>query len=577
MNLNNLNLSNITPEISDETQKLSAVETIKVESNYLRGTIQEGLQDRITGAISEDDTQLIKFHGSYQQTDRDLEQERRKQKLEPLYSFMIRVRLAGGITTPAQWLAMDTIADTWGNNTLKLTTRQAYQVHSIYKKDLKKTIQAINNAHMDTIAACGDVNRNVMCNPNPYQSKIHEEVLEATRKIHWHLTPQTSAYKEIWLDEKPSKEDNEPIYGKTYLPRKFKIAVAIPPNNDTDIYANDIGLIAIEDNGKLLGFNVAAGGGLGTSAFGLDFTYPRLATVLGFVPTDKIIDVVEKIVLVQKTFGNRSDRRQARLKYTIDRMGIPAFKAEVERRLGFPFEAEKKFAFLNNGDEYGWQKGTDGKWHATLFIEGGRVKDTEEYKLKTGLREIAKIHKGDFRLTGNQNLIIGAVNENDKPKIQSLLDEYGIWGELKNTVLRKNSMACVALNTCTLAHAEAERYLPSLIDKLDPIMEKYGLSEEPIIIRMTGCPNGCGRPYLGEIGFVGRAPGKYNLYLGAGFAGDRLNNLYKEMLSEKEILEELEPIIADYSKNRNKGERFGNFVIRKQYVAEIKEGKEFSH
>lgn len=558
-------------------EKLSAVETIKVESNYLRGTIVESLNDQLTGAMAEDDTQLIKFHGFYQQTDRDLELERHKQKLEPLYSFMIRVRLAGGITTPAQWLVMDEIADTYGNGTLKLTTRQAYQVHGILKRSLKPTLQAINAAHMDTIAACGDVNRNVMCNPNPYKSKVHEEVLEITRKIHWHLTPQTSAYKELWLDEKPAKEDHEPIYGNVYLPRKFKIAVAIPPNNDTDIYANDIGLIAIEKDGELLGFNVAAGGGLGTTTFGLSFTYPRLATVLGFVPTDKIIDAVEKIVLVQKTFGNRSERRNARLKYTIDRMGVEVFKKEVEKRLKFNFEPAKEFKFLNNGDEYGWLKGADGKWHATLFIEGGRVKDTENYKLKTGLKEIAKVHTGDFRLTGNQNLIISSVEEKDKKKIQAILDEYKIWDELKNSVLRKNSMACVALNTCTLAHAEAERYLPSLIDKLDPIMDKYGLSEDPIIIRMTGCPNGCGRPYLGEIGFVGRAPGKYNLYLGAGFAGDRLNNLYKEMLSEEDILRELEPIIKDYSENRNKGENFGDFVIRKQYVKEIKEGKEFSH
>jgi sulfite reductase (NADPH) hemoprotein beta-component len=563
--------------MATENIKLSEVEGIKDRSNYLRGTLVESLSNELTGAIAPDDTTVIKFHGSYQQFDRELESERKRQKLEPLYSFMIRVRLAGGVSSPQQWQVIDDLSDTYGNHTIKLTTRQAYQLHGIFKRNLKSTIRKVNDALMDTIAACGDVNRNVMANPNPNQSLVHTEVYDAAKRISAHLTPRTTAYHEIWLDKKlvaGGQKDDEPIYGKTYLPRKFKIALAIPPYNDVDLFANDLGFIAIVENDKLIGYNVAVGGGMGMT-FGNNATYPRLATVVGFIGKDKIVDVAEKIVLVQRDFGNRSDRKYSRFKYTIDTIGIEKFKHELYSRSGYRLESPKPFQFDSNGDEYGWRKGIDNKWSLTLFIEGGRIHDVDSFRLKSGLRKVANISDGDFRLTGNQNLIIANVSEPIKTKIDQILIDHNIFYNKKQTALRANSLACVALNTCSLAFAEAERYLPSLIDKLDEIVIANGIENEPIVVRMTGCPNGCARPYLGEIGFVGKAPGRYNLYLGAGFSGDRLNKLYKENLNEAEILDTLKPILSDFSLNRNKGERFGDFVVRKEYVKATLEGKEF--
>ena len=560
------------------SKKVSPVETIKEKSNYLRGTLEESLRDEITGAIADDDTQLIKFHGSYQQADRDLDSERKRQKLEPLYSFMIRVRAPGGIVTAKQWQRLDDLADEYGNGGLKLTTRQAVQLHGILKKDLKKTIQGFNEVLMDSFAGCGDVNRNVMCNPNPHLSPIHEEVFETAGKISEYFTPKTSSYHEIWLDGKKIKStdvvDDEPIYGKTYLPRKFKIAIAIPPHNDVDIYANDIGIIAIEKNGKLKGYNIAIGGGMGMT-FGRPDTYPRLADDIGFVKPEKLIDTIGAIMAIQRDHGNREDRKLARMKYTIDKMGLNNFKKEIEKRVGSDFLPKEKYHFDHNGDQYGWNKNLDGTHNITLFIEGGRVKNAEQYKLKEALRKIADIHPGDFRLTGNQNLMICRIPEKEKLIINGILAKYKVLPEQEKTGLRLNSIACVALNTCTLAMAESERYLPSLIDKLDQVLIKNKLEKDEIIIRMTGCPNGCGRPYLGEIGFVGRAIGLYNLYLGASFNGDRLNKLYKEMVDEKTILETLEPIIADYAKGRNINERFGDFVIRKKYVRATTHGTDF--
>ncbi|MCB1069748.1 MAG: assimilatory sulfite reductase (NADPH) hemoprotein subunit [Kiritimatiellae bacterium] len=554
------------------------VERIKDRSHYLRGTIVESLADPLTGAIAESDTQLIKFHGSYQQDDRDIRDERRKQKLEPLYSFMIRVRVPGGVCTPAQWLTMDALARTYANGSIRLTTRQAFQVHGVLKRNLKATIREINETLMDTIAACGDVNRNVMCNPNPYQSPLHHEVYEVARQISAHFTPQTTAYHEIWLDKKlvagGERKDEEPIYGKHYLPRKFKTAVAIPPHNDVDIFANDLGLIAIEENGKLAGFNLTVGGGMGMT-HGEPETYPRLADILGFVTPDQVLAVAEQIVTVQRDYGDRTNRKHARLKYTIDDRGIQWFREEVERRLGWKLAKARPFAFSGNGDVYGWLQSPDGKWHLTLFIQNGRIIDREGAPMMTGLREIAAIHDGDFRLTGNQNLMLANISPKKKPVIEKLLKKYNLHDTDRQTGLRLNAMACVAFPTCGLAMAESERYLPSLIDKLDVVMKEAGLEQDPIVIRMTGCPNGCARPYLGEIGFVGKAPGRYNLYLGAGFAGDRLNKLYQENVNEQQILEILTPLLHRYGKERKPGEKFGDFVIRKKIVRATREGKDF--
>ncbi len=555
---------------------LSEVEKLKYDSNYLRGTLVESLADTVTGAIAEGDTQLSKFHGIYQQHDRDLEKERKRQKLEPAYSFLIRVRLPGGVATAAQWLQMDRLADEHANGTLKLTTRQAFQLHGVIKKKLKPTIQGINDALMDTIAACGDVNRNVMSFANPEESEVHAQAYKLAGDISAHLTPQTTAYHEIWLDKKllvDGKKDVEPIYGDRYLPRKFKIGVAVPPYNDVDVFSQDLGFIAIQEDGKLVGYNVVVGGGFG-STFGMPETYPRLGDVIGFCTPEQAVDVAEKVVLVQKDNGNRQNRKQARLKYTIDRLGLDWFKTELNKYLGYELQPAREYHFTRNGDRYGWVKGRNGKWSLNLFVEGGRVKDTDQLQLKTALREVAEQVGAQFILTGNQNLIIA--NTDEKDKVNQILKKYGVW-PVQLSGLRQNSIACVALNTCTLAFAEAERYLPDLITKIESILDEFGLLKEEIVIRMTGCPNGCGRPYLAEIGFIGKSLGHYNLYLGGNLNGTRLNTLYKETLSEEQILAELRLIIADYAQNRQQGEGFGDFVIRKGYVKETVRGKDFKH
>lgn len=555
---------------------LSKVEEIKDASNYLRGTLAASLEDRSTGAISDADTNISKFHGIYQQDNRDQRIERKKAGLEKAFIFMIRIRVPGGVCTPDQWLKIDALAGKYGSHTLKLTTRQAFQLHFITKDVLKTTMQGINAALMDTIAACGDVNRNVMCNPNPWQSALHGPTLEDARAVSAHLTPSTRAYHEIWLDgEKVSGgEEEEPIYGKTYLPRKFKIGFAVPPSNDVDIYTQDLGFIAIGGENGLEGYNITVGGGLGMS-HGDTKTYPRLANLLGYCPREKAVDVAEKVVMVQRDFGDRSNRKHARLKYTIEDRGIGWFRDELEKRLGYKLGEPRPFEFTSSGDRYGWTEGTDGRWHCTLYIQNGRLRDTEESPALTGLREIAKIHTGDFRLTANQNLVIGGVTGEQKPRIEALLAQYKLDLHERVTGLRLNSMACVALPTCGLSLAESERYLPVLIDELDTVIEECGLHSDDILVRMTGCPNGCARPYLGEIGFVGRAPGKYNIYLGAAFDGSRLNKLYKPSVRAEDIVTELAPIIRHYATERQEGERFGDFAIRAGYVKPTTEGRLF--
>ncbi|MEJ7451136.1 NADPH-dependent assimilatory sulfite reductase hemoprotein subunit [Staphylococcus xylosus] len=559
------------------SDKLDEMERIKTDSDYLRGSIVEGLADRVTGAIAEEDTKLLKFHGSYMQDDRDIRDERRKQKLEPAYSFMIRVRAPGGASTAAQWIAMDDIANTYANNTIKLTTRQAFQFHGVLKHNLKQTMKDINQSLLDTLAACGDVNRNVMCNPNPYQSDVHSEVNQIASDISRHLSPKTQAYHEIWLDGEKvldtSDEEPEPIYGKTYLPRKFKIGIAVPPSNDIDVYSQDIGLIAILENDELIGFNITVGGGMGMK-HGDTATYPQVGRLIGYFPKEEVVDVCEKILTVQRDYGNREVRTNARFKYTVDRLGVDWIKNEINNRLGWKLEEARPYHFDDNGDRYGWTEGS-GQWHYTLFVQNGRVKDTEEYKLKTALRNIAEIHTGDFRLTPNQNLVIANVSADKKTEIEKIIAEYGITDGENYTGLRRNSMACVAFPTCGLAMAESERYLPSLISKIENLLDEAGLNEEEITIRMTGCPNGCARPALAEIAFIGKGPGKYNMYLGGGFTGDRLNKIYKENIGEAEILESLKPILIQYAKERNEGEHFGDFVVRAGIVEEVRDGQTF--
>ncbi len=558
----------------------SDVEDIKRNSKYLRGSLEETLRDPLTGSIPEDDNRLMKHHGSYMQDDRDLRNERKKQKLEPAYQFMLRVRASGGIVTPAQWLMMDDIAHKYGNGTIRLTTRQSFQLHGVLKWNLKNTIREVNDALLSTLAACGDVNRNVMCNTNPDQSAVHAQVYDWACKVSTHLDPHTRAYHEIWLDEEKivdSREleaEQEPIYGAVYLPRKFKIGIAVPPSNDVDVFSQDLGFIAIVENNKLIGFNVAVGGGMGMT-HGDTATYPQVSKVIGFITPEQMIDVAEKVVTIQRDYGDRAVRKHARFKYTIDDRGLDWLVAELHERLGWKLQDARPYQFDHNGDRYGWVKGNDGKWMFTLFIQNGRIVDLEDYKLMTGLREIAKVHTGDFRLTPNQNLVIGNVSSQKKKKIEALIEQYRLTDGAHYSALRRNSMACVSLPTCGMAMAEAERYLPTLIDKLELELDQAGLRNEDIVVRMTGCPNGCARPMLAELSFIGKGPGKYNMYLGGGFDGSRLNKLYRENIGEEEILSSLKPIIQRYATERENGEHFGDFVIRAGYVEAVYDGRQF--
>lgn len=556
---------------------LAAEEALKATSNFLRGTIAIGLEDPVTGAISEEDAKLLKFHGSYQQDDRDLRLERQRQKLEPAYCFMVRVRMPGGVCTPIQWLALDELARTYANGTLRITTRQTFQFHGVLKRHLKPLIAGINRALLDTIAACGDVNRNVICHNNPYLTPVHGEVHRIARAISDYLLPRTRAYREIWLDEKPAPDappEDEPLYGPTYLPRKFKIGLAVPPVNDVDVFAQDLGFIALAEDERLLGFNVAVGGGMGMS-HGEPATYPRLAEVIGFCPPEKAVEVAEQVVKIQRDYGDRTNRKHARLKYTLDDRGVGWFREELEKRLGWRLETPRPFRFESTGDSFGWFQDREGNWHLSLFVMSGRVQDTAEVRLMTALREIARRHDGDFRLTANQNVTVARVRPANKDAFDQILQAHGVRLPQALGALRLNALSCVALPTCGLAMAEAERWLPTLVGRLEGLLHRLGLQELPILLRVTGCPNGCARPYLAEIGLVGKSLGRYNLYLGAGFTGERLNRLYRENLSEDEVVEVLARLFEHYAEGRNPGERFGDFVVRAGYVKPVHAGRQF--
>jgi sulfite reductase (NADPH) hemoprotein beta-component len=581
------------PVADDKTKKPAEQENVKAASNFLRGAILQSFGNRVTASVPESENFLLKFHGTYMQDNRDLRDERARQRLEPAFDFMVRIRAAGGIVTPQQWLQLDALAHKYANGEIRLTTRQSFQLHGVLKWNLRQTIHDINQTLLDTLAACGDVNRNVMCNPNPYQSEVHAEVYEWAKRLSLHLAPRTRAYHEIWISDPqagsvavvPPPQDEEPMYGATYLPRKFKIAIAVPPSNDVDVTAHDVGLIAIVESApehrapRLAGFNVSAGGGLGMT-HGEPATFPNLGWVLGFCRPEQVLDVAEKILTTQRDFGDRSNRKHARLKYTILDRGVEWFQEELQRRLGWRLEPQRPFQFEHHGDRYGWVEGTNRKWHLTLFIENGRIRDWEDYPLMTGLRTIAESHDGDFRLTANQNLILGNIAEENRPRIEELVQSYKLSDGQRPApnrpgALRRNAMACVALPTCGLAMAESERYLPLLVTKIEGLLAEAGLAEDEIVIRMTGCPNGCARPFLAEIGFVGKALGKYNLYLGADFAGTRLNRLYRENVGEEEILATLKPIIARYAQERQPGEHFGDFVVRVRYVRAVADGPDF--
>ena len=541
--------------------KLTDAERLKKESHFLRGTITEDLTDGLTGGFRGDNFLLIRFHGMYQQDDRDIRASRAAQKLEPRHAMMLRCRLPGGIITPQQWLAIDRFAtDKTIYGSIRLTNRQTFQFHGILKKNVKPAHQMLHEAGLDALATANDVNRNVLCTSNPVESELHQEAYEWAKRISEHLLPQTRAYAEIWWDqEKVATTDEEPILGETYLPRKFKTTVVIPPNNDVDLHANDMNFVAVAENGKLVGFNLLLGGGLSID-HGNKATYARTATEIGFLPLDKTLDVATAVVTTQRDWGNRTDRKNAKTKYTLERVGVDVFKAEVEKRAGISFEAIRPYEFTTRGDRFGWIKGIDNQWHLTLFIENGRLLDYPGRSLKTGVAEIAKVHQGDFRLTANQNLIVAGVPESQKQIIEDLARQHGLMESV--TAQRENSMACVAFPTCPLAMAEAERFLPAFVDEVEAIMSRHGVAEEHIVLRVTGCPNGCGRALLAEIGLVGKAPGRYNLHLGGNRIGTRIPRMYRENINQQEILAVLDELIGRWATERQADEGFGDYVIR---------------
>ncbi|OLF58955.1 sulfite reductase subunit beta [Aeromonas veronii] len=543
-------------------------ERLKRESNFLRGTIEQDLQDPLTGGFNGDNFQLIRFHGMYQQDDRDIRPERATQKLEPLHNVMLRARLPGGIITPAQWQIIDKFAEEHSlYGSIRLTTRQTFQFHGVLKRDIKLMHQTLNSTGIDSIATAGDVNRNVLCTSNPVESELHQEAYEWAKKISEHLLPKTRAYVEIWLDGEKLGQDEEPILGSNYLPRKFKTTVVIPPHNDVDIHANDLNFVAIAEHGKLVGFNVLVGGGLAMT-HGDTSTYPRKASDFGFIPLSHVLEVAAAVVSTQRDWGNRVNRKNAKTKYTLERVGVEAFKAEVESRAGILFGPVRPYEFTSRGDRFGWVEGIDGKHHLTLFIENGRLLDFPGKPLKTGMLEIAKVHQGDFRLTANQNLIIAGVPASEKARIEGLARQYGLLDDGVSEQ-RKQSMACVALPTCPLAMAEAERMLPAFVTDIEGLLAKHGLAGDAIIFRVTGCPNGCGRAMLAEVGLVGKAPGRYNLHLGGNLEGTRIPRLYQENITEPQILAELDGLIGRWAKDRNAGECFGDFVIRAGIIAPV--------
>ena len=548
-------------------------ERLKGESNLLRGTIKEDLADELTGGFNGDNFQLIRFHGMYEQDDRDIRAERVEQKLEPLKNVMLRCRLPGGIIQPQQWLGIDEFAaEHTSYGSIRLTNRQTFQFHGVLKQDIKPMHQWLNKLGLDSIATAGDVNRNVLCTSNPVESALHQEAYEWAKKISEHLLPRTRAYAEIWLDGEKfaSTEDGleqEPVLGTNYLPRKFKTTVVVPPLNDVDVHANDLNFIAIAENGKLVGFNVLVGGGL-SMEHGNTKTYPNTARDLGYVALEHTLAAAAAVVSTQRDWGNRSDRKNAKTRYTLERVGVDVFREEVENRMGVTFEATRPYELTERGDRIGWVEGEDKKWHLTLFIENGRLLDYPGKPLKTGMREIAKIHQGDFRLTANQNLIVAGVAKKDKAKIEKIARDHGLMSD-EVTHQREASMACVSYPTCPLAMAEAERFLPDFTTAVEQIMAKHGVADEAIVLRITGCPNGCGRAMLAEIGLVGKAVGRYNLHVGGNKAGTRIPRLFKENITPDEILLILETWIGAWAAQREEGECFGDFAIRSGIVKPV--------
>lgn len=556
--------------IEKKQAELTHNEEIKEAIPTLAGTIAATLANPGADHFTADDNQFLKFHGVYQQDDRDQRAGGKK------FIMMIRGRIPGGVMTPNQWCVFDELAWLYGNNTLRITTRQSIQFHGVVKANLRRLVKKINEAMLSTLAACGDVNRNVLAPPTPAYTKAREQVFEDCVRVADALKPQTRAYYAIWIDGFQLKIDDpvnqayvDPLYGKTWLPRKFKVAFVIPPVNDVDVLTNCLGFIAVVENDRLIGYNVAVGGGMGRT-HGNEATHPRLADVLGFFTPDKLVDIAKAVLTIHRDFGDRTDRKHARLKYVIEERGAEWARAEIEKRANVKLAPARPFKFTSMGDLYGWHKQVDGRWFLTLFVETGRVKDVDGHRMKTALRQVAeKFPNIEFRLTTNQNVILANVPETDKAAINSLLAEHGVKTEKQASVLHSAALACPAMPTCGLALAESERMLPGLIDRIEKLCGDLGLDGEEIIIRSTGCPNGCARPYMAEIAFVGKAPGRYQIWLGGNVSGTRLNRVWKEMVKDPDIESELRPVLARFAKERNEGERFGDWCDRVLWKEEL--------
>jgi sulfite reductase (NADPH) hemoprotein beta-component len=525
-------------------------EQLKLGHPNLAGTIAATLANAQVDRFPDDDATFLKFHGVYQGDDRDLRKTGKK------HIFMVRCRIPGGIVTPSQYLALDDLATRYANNTLRVTSRQGLQFHGVVKSGLGPLVKEINVTLLTTLSACGDVNRNVMAPPAPAMNGLAAEVREHARQIAAALAPRTPAYHAIWIDgvQLNLNEDfTDPLYGKTYLPRKFKIGFAIPPHNDVDIFTHCCGFIAIADTaGKLTGYNLVAGGGMGRS-HGNKETFPRLADVIGFLPAEFAVVVARAALTIHRDFGDRTNRKHARLKYILADRGPHWFRAQLEQRTGFKLAEAKPVTFTTQGDSFGWHMQADGRLFLSLFVETGRIKGD----LKTALRTVIGKFQPEIRLTPGNNVILANITPADQPEITRLLAGHG-----GGTALRRASMACVALPTCGLAVAESERYLPSLITDIDALLAEVGLRDEEIVIRMTGCPNGCARPYMAEIGFVGKSPGLYQIWLGGNVASTRLNKLYRESVKDAAIVSELRPLLTRYAKERQTDERFGDWCVR---------------
>jgi sulfite reductase (NADPH) hemoprotein beta-component len=547
---------------TEAAPKLTRNEGLKENAPLLAGTIPQTLADPSATRFSEDDYEFLKFHGIYQQDDRD------KRKTGKEYIMMVRTKFPGGVLSAKQYLVCDQLATQYANDTLRITTRQDFQFHGIVKSNLRQTMKGLNEALMSTIAACGDVERNVMAPPTPATSPLVEEVLEQARRLSDALCPKTPAYHAIWLDGQELNLNgeanaafNDPLYGRRYLPRKFKTAFAIPPLNDIDIFTNDLGFVVVEENGRLAGYNLLAGGGLGKSHGNVQ-TFPRIADVVGFLPAEHLEAVAKAVLTVHRDFGDRTNRKHARLKYVLEERGVDWFRLEVEQRAGIKLEPARPFEFTRQGDLLGWHRQTDGNYFLGLFVENGRIRDAGGYRLKTGLRRVIERFQPEVRLTASQNILLVNLSADQRQEIEQLLSEHGVSVANPFSRTRLASMACPAMPTCGLALAESERALPDLLTNIEALLKELALEGEEIVIRMTGCPNGCARPYMAEMALVGKSPNKYQLYFGGNEASTRLNRIYKDTVKGEEIIPELRTVLARFVKDRMGGERFGDFCAR---------------